>query len=401
MDCSACLPQSVFNTQSSNMVKYLEQCRTSGATQLEQYQVDAVLRLRGYFDNDPQINHSNSNIAIVSLPTGCDSNGVAVMAPYALNASRVVVLTSSLVAAQQVNKSFSTFLLEHGVIKDKDKQKILPSQSIVTNDSQLSEAMTVSVAIINASKTGGKSSVKITDIPSDNNDFVIVIDAQYYTESTWQLIANHFTPNRLLFLSTTGQHNGRLILKNIHPCYELQHSEAVNRGIIRDVQFDKPVGGDDKYAYLSTVVRVQYYLNAHDTEEPSVAHQAIILVQTASTANSISDYYNKFYPGNCAIYLNNSQQDIFERFVRGEVRTIVTTIELLDGFNHSSVSVLGVAFTISHSSRPVFGRSVVTVLHKSSPSDPVVAQVISHERFHQVRILNVFEKIAEVDPSEE
>ena len=128
--------------------------------------------------------------------------------------SRVLVLTSSLVAAQQVNKSFSTFLLEHGVIKDKDKQKMLPSQSTVTNDSQLSEAMTVSVAIINASKTGGMSSVNITDIPSDNNDLVVVMDAQYYTESTWQLIANHFTPNRLLFLSTTGQHNGQLILKN-------------------------------------------------------------------------------------------------------------------------------------------------------------------------------------------
>ena len=250
MECSEYLPQSVFNTQGSNMVKYLEQCNTGSAIQLDQYQVDAVLQLRRYFNKEPQVNPTNSDTAVVVLPSGCDGNGVVVMAAYVLNASRVLVLTPSVVAAKQVNKSFSSFLLDCGVIKDQDKHKVLPSKSIVTNTSQLTEALTTCVMIVNVSKTGGRSSIKIDDIPTDDNDLIIINEAHHFTESTWQLIANRFSTNRLLFLSTTARYNGKLILKDVLPCYELQHTEAVNRGIIRRVEFDKLIGGDDNYSYL-------------------------------------------------------------------------------------------------------------------------------------------------------
>jgi len=146
---------------------------------------------------------------------------------------------------------------------------------------------------------------------------------------------------------------------------------------------------------------MEYHLNIHDGEEPTVSHQGIVLVQTPNAAEKLFNIYNKFYPGKCAIFVNNVQRDILERFMRGEIRMIVTTSELLDDLHCSTVSVLGIAFTISQSSRLSFGHSVIKVLHKSSPSDPVVAQVISHEHFHQVRTLNNFDKLAEVDPTEE
>ena len=146
---------------------------------------------------------------------------------------------------------------------------------------------------------------------------------------------------------------------------------------------------------------MEYHLNVHDSEETTVAHQGIVLVHSTSAAKQFCDSYNRFYPGKCAVYISNAQQDVLERFVRGEIRTMVTRSDLLDDVSRSSVSVLGIASTISHSSRPVFSHSVVKILQKSSPSDPVVAQVISHEHFHQVRTLNNFENLAEVDPTEE
>ena len=146
---------------------------------------------------------------------------------------------------------------------------------------------------------------------------------------------------------------------------------------------------------------MEYHLNVHDSEETTVAHQGVVLVHTTSAAEKFCDSYNRFYPGKCAVYISNAQRDVFERFVRGGVRTMVTKSDLLDGIGHSSVSVLGIASTISHSSRPMFDYSVVKVLQKSSPSDPVVAQVISHEHFHQVRTLSNFEQLAEIDPTEE
>ena len=127
---------------------------------------------------------------------------------------------------------------------------MLPSKIIVTNVSQLAEAMAACVVIINASKTGGKASIKIDDIPTDDNDVIIINEAHHFPQSTWRLIANRFSTSRLLFLSATAQYNGRPILKDILPCYELQHTEAVNRGIIRHVEFDKLIGGDDHYSYL-------------------------------------------------------------------------------------------------------------------------------------------------------
>ena len=146
---------------------------------------------------------------------------------------------------------------------------------------------------------------------------------------------------------------------------------------------------------------MEYYLNCHDSEERTVAHQGIILVQNSNAAERVCNSYNKFYPGKCAVYISSAQQDVVERFVRGEIRTMVTTSELMDGINNSSISVLGVAVTITHSSRPLIGHSVVKLLHRSSHSDPVVGQVISHERFHQVKTLNYFENLAEVNPLEE
>ena len=146
---------------------------------------------------------------------------------------------------------------------------------------------------------------------------------------------------------------------------------------------------------------MEYHLNGHDGEEPAVVHQAIVLVETPSAAEKLHNFYNKLYPGKCAVYINDTQQDVFEKFLRGEIRTIVTEGKSPDDISHSSVSVLGIASTISHSSRQRFGHSIVKILQKSSPSDPVVAQVISHEHFHQVRTLSNLEKLAEVDSTEE
>ena len=146
---------------------------------------------------------------------------------------------------------------------------------------------------------------------------------------------------------------------------------------------------------------MEYHLNGHDNVEPAVAHQAIVLIETPNAAKKLNNFYNKLYPGKCAVYINNTQRDVFEKFLRGEIRTMVTKGESLDDISHNSVSVLGIASTISHSSRQRFGHSIVKILQKSGPSDPVVARVISHEHFHQVRTLNNLVKLAEVDPTEE
>ena len=84
----------------------------------------------------------------------------------------------------------------------------------------------------------------------------------------------------------------------------------------------------------SIAVRMEYHLNCHDSEDPTVKHQGIVIVQTATAAEQLCDNYNKFYPGKCTVYTSNAQQQgVFERFVRGEIHAMVTTSDLVGNIN--------------------------------------------------------------------
>ena len=249
-------PQSVFNTRSADMVDFLEdeyrRCE-KGRTQVSSlypHQVEAVLKLRDYFD--PQKNPNGNNIALVVLPTGCGKTGVAVLASYALNASRVLVITPSIIISRQIDKAYGDFLIDHGVISDtpEDAQDSIPTKSLIKKSTEIQEGTRSMVMVVNAHKIGGQSSVRIEDIPREGYDLVIVDEAHHYPAPTWYLLVDHFHNSRRLFLTATPEHKGKPILA-IPPCYELKRSVAVARGIIRDVMFDETTGGasDEEYRY--------------------------------------------------------------------------------------------------------------------------------------------------------
>ena len=235
-------PQSVFNTQHGAMMGLLQRLKTQRdeAISLYPHQVEAVLALCDYFDPQRQSAPNSSNIALVVLPTGCGKTGVAVLASYALNASRVLVITPSIIISRQIHAAYGNFLIQHGVVPNTPKvlQDVLPTRSLIKRTSEIQEGMNSVVMVVNAHKIGGQSSVRIEDIPRDGYDLVIVDEAHHYPAPTWKLLVDHFSNSRRLFLTATPEHKGKPILPTIPPCYELGRSEAVARGIIRDVEFD-------------------------------------------------------------------------------------------------------------------------------------------------------------------
>ena len=249
MDCSQTLPQSVFNTQSANLVEYL---RSGNATQqLYPHQVDAVLQLREYFAQPSP----TSNVTIVAIPIGCGGTGVAVLASYALSAFRVLVLAPSLDSTKLMYTLFGSYLIDSGVVAEKDKHMIIPSRSLVTQLGQMGDAMASSVIVTNAQpSSNGMSSVKITDISPEGFDLVIVAEAQYYTPAIWKVIAQHFSSNRLLFVTSSTKSRRNRPPLGVGPCYELERSVAVNQlGILRDVEFDELRGGNEHFSYLVSI----------------------------------------------------------------------------------------------------------------------------------------------------
>ena len=240
MEVADTIPQSVFNTQHRGLYDFLKSKDATVRSTVRKHQVDAVMsaceQLRSHPDKP----------ALVVLPTGCGKTGVAVLAAYALNASRVLVITPSLTISKQIHEEFcgnpsekkDCFLLKRGIITDrKQLHKIIPSGKCIKATSEIREHMSDCLMVVNAHKIGKQSDVKIADIPHDSYDFVIVDEAHHYPAPTWKLLVDHFHRSRRLFLTATPKYGGDFILPDSPPCFTLLRPEAVRRGIIRDLDF--------------------------------------------------------------------------------------------------------------------------------------------------------------------
>ena len=156
--------------------------------------------------------------------------------------------------------------------------------------------------------------------------------------------------------------------------------------------------------YQSIAIRMEQYLNKHDEIDPNVMHQGMVLTQSKRGKNPAIPFcetYNKLYPNKCAVYVTESSMDVLSAFIHGKIRVLVIIGRLLEGFDHEAVSVLGIVRNIAPTSRVLFAQFVGRAVRKNSPGDGVPAQIVTHENFNQLQNYNTFEKLAEVDPSDD
>ena len=237
MNVTRQVPQSVFNNQSQNLIDFLGTNKALG--HLYEHQIEAVEQVRNQLQDRQQ-----PNIALVVLPTGCGKTGVAVLAAFVLNASRVLVITPSVKISEQIHEAFcgsekrDCFLVERGIVQKEDKNYFRPTGIFITKTKEILRHTQDSFMVVNAHKIGGASSVQIDSIKDTNYDLVIVDEAHHYPARTWQLLVDHFRNSRRLFLTATPYHRGKLILTH-KPCFDLSRQDAVQKGIIRPVTFEE------------------------------------------------------------------------------------------------------------------------------------------------------------------
>ena len=235
MEVNPVIPQSVFNTQCLAVLGFLD--RLDASRYIWQHQIVAVKRVREQLQDDQM-----PNIALVVLPTGCGKTGVAVLASYALNSSRVLVITPSVKISKQIHEAFCgsqtrrCFLEERGICKQADVIRVVPRGECITNSAKILYHRVDPFMVVNAHKIGGLSSVRIADIPSDGYDLVIVDEAHHYPAPTWKTLVDHFDKSRRLFITATPEYKGEQILPYA-PCFTLPRDIAVQSGIIRNLEF--------------------------------------------------------------------------------------------------------------------------------------------------------------------
>ena len=235
MDVARQYPQSVFNTQCKPLSNFLSSDNALNC--VYDHQIKAVQSASEQLNNPDK-----PNIALVVLPTGCGKTGVAVLAAYALNASRVLVITPSLIISKQIHEAFcgsksrDCFLLERGIIPGDQVHYVCPQGTYIKATSEIRMHKIDPLMVVNAHKIGGLSSVRIEDVPNDSYDLVIVDEAHHYPAPTWKLLVDHFHKSRRLFITATPEYKGKPILE--YPaCFTLSRKNAVKKGIIRDINF--------------------------------------------------------------------------------------------------------------------------------------------------------------------
>ena len=184
------------------------------------------------------------------LPTGCGKTGVAVLASYALNAKRVLVITPSKVITEQLADAYKgKFLLGRNIIKEEEVEYFEPPMHVIKTSQEADEMRksmkAADLTITNAHKISDspRARVKINQIPAELFDLVIVDEAHHYPADTWKYLVDHFVQSKKNFLTATPERKGEYILKNpvIKPCFTLSRDDAITKGIIRQVLFEDEI----------------------------------------------------------------------------------------------------------------------------------------------------------------
>jgi hypothetical protein len=384
------------------------------------HQIEATLAVREHF-NDP----TKSQVALVVLPTGA-----------ATNSARVLVITPSTKVSKQIGSVFTAphgeaFLYKRGVVPGgTSESRVLPTVHVVQGDDLVEAtgramALRFPLVVTNIHKVGGVSRVSPEDIPCDF-DLVIVDEAHHYPAPTWTAFVDRFHNARILFLTGTPEHKGRSILPNQQLCmaYELSRQEAIDKSIIRNMVFDEldnrpeamnpSLDERERAAFRGMAHKIRERLVEHDTKNPTVWHQGMVLAQTVDLVNSaevfVEEYNRGLPPGReqAKLFVAGHNMTVVERFQGFDgkksdesvkFRVLVVVGRLLEGFDHSPISVVGVAHNVS--SRVLFEQFVGRAVRRTNEGDVATACIVTHAMFGQRGNFDLIDTIAEEEPEEE
>ncbi|KAJ3189332.1 hypothetical protein HDU85_002961 [Gaertneriomyces sp. JEL0708] len=395
-------PQSKFNACHRAVVDALESAAAD--TRLLPSQLRALRGLQNHFADS-----TKPSIALVVLPRGAGKSGVVALAPYVLNATRVLVITPSIIITNQINRDMNstipteTFYVRYHLCTPADLHFMLENGHVIKGPlDDNAERVTAqlnrhNLVIANAHKFGSTSNVNIEQLPRTLLDLVIVDEAHHYPAPTWKNIIDHFSTSKGVFLTATPYHRGHHIvgssLNNQEEHYiacQVSRQEAVT-----DMRISRPVD-------LISVGAAE-----HTEEEQGDGASSMILVYTIDQADGVVDIINTRYPNvahtvpKAVAYHGKSGTEGFKAFREGGRKFLVLCGKATEGFDRPEVSVVGILRNVAASSRVLFNQFVGRCVRRKGADDVITAWVVSHVRHAQEPNFRNMDGLAEVDPEDD
>ncbi|RYY82027.1 hypothetical protein EON63_14180 [archaeon] len=297
-------------------------------------------------------NQANPDIALVVMPTGTGKSGV--VAPYALNSSRVLIITPSVFISTQLYRDMcgttaeSTFYVRRNICTIENVVKFAENGYLVdksllrggkTMDHFVRTMKLHNLVIANAHKFGENTGFDIAALPRTLFDTVIVDEAHHYPARTWTQIIDYFNLSKKVFVTATPTHRGQQIVGTSLEdqterfiAYQLGRDDAVVAGMIRSLNFQEVGNHDDNDEQRIRVVAgaVLNQLQVHDMTDQAFIHKAMIICFTIDDLSQVVDTINELlfcvFSYGCLRFLQILPPKFKKRRVRNLAQRIATRI---------------------------------------------------------------------------
>ncbi|CAF0863255.1 unnamed protein product [Adineta steineri] len=365
------------------------------------HQRDALKALQSWYNNQ------ESRIGLVVIPTGGGKSGIAALAPYILNTTRVLVITPSVQITNQLAEAFGkrpkeSFYVTRKVVTEEAANKFVEPLRVIQQVKEI-EDHAENLVIVNAQKFGTNSKVDWDKLNPKSFNLLIVDEAHHFPAPTWDKIVSYFNC-RTIFLTATPYRNGEPILPG-QICYQITPNELMNNGIIRRTIFQQIGNDQDSGPERRTLLSAEILkiLDEHDRQDPSVKHQAMVLTKDKEEAKQFTKQLKltakqdiaESYTGD-----TKSPDSILQKFENAQIRVLVVCGKLLEGYDRKQISVCAIVRRVAPKSKVLFTQFVGRCLRKVRLDDPVDGRILSHVYYQQQKNYNNLNEVAEDDPDD-
>lgn len=406
-----------------------------GNTKLREPQREAYAAIVNHFDDGD--GHREAGIV---LPVGCGKSGLITLAPFALQAKRVLVIAPGLRIADQLLGDFNPtrpdmFYRKCGVLSGSEFPEPAEIRGKRTNRTDLDAADAV-VTNIQQLQRGGADNKWLANLPDDFFDVILFDEGHHNVADSWENLRTKFPAARIVSVSATPTRaDGRLMSGQIIYTYPIY--KAVQHGFVKHVKglvlnpsslrYVRREDGHEVEVGLEEVRRLgevdadfrRSIVTSKETLDTIVDASIIELRRLREATGEprlkiIASALNMEHckqivrayaeRGQRADYIHSREDSrandkVLAKLDRHELDVIVQVRMLGEGFDHPYLSVAAV-FSIFASLSPFvqFVGRIMRVLKQEAPGDPLnYGSVVFHAGANTVKAWDDFKEFAEAD----